>query len=90
MNAKFLEAIAAVCRENEIDLHLRDIVEISDYEDEIVMWVRNDKEMFEFTLRACLYPTIVNMSISPVEDSPYSCDVINAEYNLIDRNLTIH
>lgn len=90
MRVEFLDAINAVCKESEIDLKLSDIIDVSDYDTEIVMLVRNDQEMFEFRITAVLYDDIIEMSITEVAESPYSCDSFNASYFIKDKTLTIH
>ena len=88
MNAKFLEAITAACRESEIDLSLRDIVSLKETEGDLVMHVRNDQEMFEFKIFASIIEnTIVQMFMSEVEGSPYSADNCLISYNLKDKTI---
>ena len=90
MKVEFLDAINAVCKKSDIDLRLSDIIDISDYDTEIVMLARNDQEMFEFRISAVLYDDTVEMSITEVAGSPYSCDSFNASYFIKDKTLTIH
>ena len=91
MRVEFLDAINAVCKKSDITLRLSDILDVSDYDTEIVMLVRNDQEMFEFKIHAAIYEnTIIQMSITEVAESPYSCDSFNASYSLKDKTLIIH
>jgi hypothetical protein len=92
MRKEIIDAIVALNKTcNDIDLKLSDIVDISDYENEVVLHCRNYAEYFEFRLNAVLYSqfNLVNMSVSPIADSPFSCDTFNASYDLITKEVTV-
>lgn len=92
MRKEIIDAIVALDKQiSDIDLKLSDIVDISDYENEVVLHCRNYAEYFEFRLQAVLHSqfNLVNMSVSPIADSPFSCDTINASYDLITKEVTM-
>lgn len=91
MRKEIIDAIVILNKLDDIDLKLSDIVDISDYDNEVVLHCRNYTEQFEFKLQAVLHSqfNLVNMSVSPIADSPFSCDIINASYDLITKGITI-
>lgn len=92
MRKEIIDAIVALDNKlSDIDLKLSDIVDISDYDNEVVLHCRNYAEQFEFKLQAILYSqfNLVNMSVSPITDSPFSCDTINAKYDLTTKEVTM-
>jgi hypothetical protein len=92
MRKEIIDAIVALDKQfSDIDLKLSDIVDISDYDNEVVLHCRNYAEYFEFRLNAVLYSqfNLVNMSVSAMPDSPFSCDTFNASYDLITKEVTM-
>lgn len=92
MRKEIIDAIVALDNKiNDIDLKLSDIVDISDYENEAVLHCRNYAEQYEFRLQAVLHSqfNLVNMSVSPIADSPFSCDTFNAKYDLTTKKVTL-
>lgn len=91
MRKEIIDAIVALNKLNDIDLKLSDIVDMSDYDNEVVLHCRNYAEQFEFRLQAVLYSqfNLVNMSVSAIANSPFSCDTINASYDLITKEVTM-
>lgn len=91
MRKEIIDAIVALNKLDDIDLKLSDIVDMSDYDNEVVLHCRNYAEQFEFRLNAVLYSqfNLVNMSVSPIAHSPFSCDTFNASYDLITKEVTM-
>lgn len=91
MTTEMIKAISAVTKLHDVDLKFSDILDISDYETSVCLVCRNDSEMYAFRINAYYYADTktINMSISELPDSPYSCDTINAIYDVSSDDIHI-